>query len=88
MSTTHLTYVALFVILTLLSCGALLERKNWLRVFEFIRLIASIIAIYLLKETINSNKLVISAIGLQLISVILFYFLQKSILHAQKTPRI
>ncbi|MBC7616833.1 MAG: sterol desaturase family protein [Pedobacter sp.] len=88
MSTLHLTYAAIFTILTLLSCGALLEKKNWLRLFEFTRLIISIIVIYLLKEIINSNLLVISAIGLLLISIILFYFLQKSILYAQKTSRI
>ena len=88
MSTLHLTYAAIFTILTLLSCGALLKKKNWLRLFEFTRLIISIIVIYLLKEIINSNLFVISAIGLLLISIILFYFLQKSILYAQKTSRI
>lgn len=88
MPTTSLTYAAIFTILTLLSCGAVLEKRNWLRFFEFIRLIASIIVICLLKEEIGFDILVIAAIIVQLLSIIWFYYLQNSILYAQKTSRV
>jgi len=79
---------AIFTLSTLLSCGALLEKKRWLTVFEFSRLIASVIALYILKNDVIFDIAVMSAIGVQSLSVVWFYFLQKSILYAQKTSRI
>lgn len=88
MSTTNLIYAAMFTILTLLSCGAILEKRKWLTFFEFARLIATIVIIYALKEEIGFKTAVLSAILIQFISIIWFYYLQSSILYAQKTSRI
>ena len=84
----HLIYAASFTILTLLSCGAVLEKRKWLRFFEFTRLIASILLVFMLKKEINFDPFVIGAVTVQLISIIWFYYLQSSILYVQKTSRI
>ncbi|RZK41696.1 MAG: sterol desaturase family protein [Pedobacter sp.] len=82
----YLTYAAIFIILTLLTCGALLEKKPWLRVFEFGRLIISTVAIYLVRNEVDSQVLILGALFMQLLSFIWFYYLQSSILYAQKVP--
>lgn len=84
----YLTGAAIFTILTLLSCGAMLEKRKWLRLFEFARLILSMIIAYLLKEAIAMDGLVFAFIGAQLIGLIWFYFIQNAILYAQKTTGI
>ncbi|MEJ5996025.1 sterol desaturase family protein [Pedobacter sp. Du54] len=84
----YLSFAATFIIFTLLSCGAILEKRNWLKFFEFSRLFLSIVAVYLLKEEIGIIWLVVTTISIQLISIFWFYYLQSSILYAQKTPRI
>ncbi len=88
MNISDLTYASIFTILTLLSCGALLEKKKWLRVFELIRLIGSIIIALLLMEKINYDLVVIGFVFIQSSSLIWFYYLQNSKIYAQKTHRI
>ncbi len=67
---------AIFTIFTLLSCGALLERKNWLKYFEFARLIFSLFALYLFKDMAIFNPLAITVLVVQLGSLVWFYYLQ------------
>lgn len=75
---------ATFVIFTLLSCGALLERKKWLRYFEYFRLAASISMLILFKDLAIFNILLIAVITLQSISLIWFYFLQNTIIYVKE----
>lgn len=81
-------FIVVFTLLTLLSCGGLLERKNWLRYFEFARLALSLIALYYFKDLTQFSVLIMTIAGVQLISLVWFSFLQNSILHAQKIPSI
>lgn len=67
---------AIFIIFTLLSCGGLLERKNWLKYFEFARLIFSLFALYLFKDMAIFNMLALTFLVVQLGSLIWFYYLQ------------
>lgn len=78
---------AIFTIFTLLSCGALLERKNWLKYFEFARLIFSLFALYLFKDLLIFNTLALTILVIQLGSLIWFYYLQNTEFHVQeKSP--
>jgi len=88
MNLSDLTYASIFTILTLLTCGAMLEQKTWLRSFELIRLLGSILVIFLFRERVNYDFLVIVFILVQLISIIWFYYLQNATLNAQKTSRV
>ncbi|SFH50030.1 sterol desaturase family protein [Pedobacter insulae] len=87
MNLSDLTHASIFTIFTLLTCGALLEQKKWLRSFELIRLIGSIVFVFLFRERINNDLLVIGFMFIQLISVFWFYYLQNA-LYAQKPPRV
>ncbi|MES2418814.1 MAG: sterol desaturase family protein [Bacteroidota bacterium] len=80
--------VAIFTLLTLLSCGALLEKKDWLKYFEYARLLSSIAALYFFKILPTFSALAISMVIIQIGSFIWFYYLQNSIFHAQKIPSI
>ncbi|WP_316803280.1 sterol desaturase family protein [Pedobacter nototheniae] len=75
MEVTSLIIGTAFCILTLITCGALFEQKKWLVKFEYFRLIVGVILILLLKYPIGYQ--VIFA-GIQLISVIWFFNLQKA----------
>lgn len=78
---------AFFTIFTLLSCGALLERKNWLKYFEFARLIFSLFALYLFKDLLIFNTLALTVLIIQLGSLVWFYYLQNTEFHVQeKSP--
>ena len=79
---------AVFTILTLLSCGALLENKAWLKYFEFIRLIASLLALYLFKDMAIFNTLAIVFAAVQLTSLGWFCYLQPITTHAKETPAV
>jgi len=79
---------ATFTILTLLTCGALLENKAWLKHFEFARLILSFFALYLFKDIAIFNTLAISVLTIQISSLIWFFYLQNSLVHVQKTPSV
>ncbi|WP_316788447.1 sterol desaturase family protein [Pedobacter frigoris] len=75
----------IFVILTLLTCGALLEGKKWLIYFEYSRLILGILIVLLLEFPIG-YQVIFS--GIQIISVIWFYNLQKINTNAEEIPEI
>lgn len=75
---------AIFVIFTLLTCGAFLERKSWLNFFEYGRLLSSVIALLLYKDLGVFNTLAIAVITLQTISLIWFYYLQNFSLNVKK----
>lgn len=79
MTFVSIVVAAIFVIFTLLSCGALLERKKWLKYFEYFRLVTSILMLILFKDLAIFNTLLIAVITLQSISLIWFYFLQNTI---------
>ncbi|MCX2574526.1 sterol desaturase family protein [Pedobacter sandarakinus] len=64
----------IFTIATLVSCGALLEQKKWQLIFEYIRLLISVIALTLLKVPVG---LLVVLAAIQVISLIWFYNLQK-----------
>jgi hypothetical protein len=74
-----------FSILTLLTCGALLEEKKWLIYFEYCRLLSGILIILLLNFPIGYQ--VIFA-GLQIVSLVWFYNLNKLNTHAQEVPEV
>ncbi len=88
MNVSDLTYASIFTILTLLTCGALLEKKKWLRSFELIRLGGSIVIALFWMEKINHDILIIVFIFIQSSSIVWFYYLQNSKIYAQKTPGI
>lgn len=85
---TPIICAATFTILTLLTCGALLENKTWVKHFEFARLILSFFALYLFKDITIFNTLTISVLIIQISSLIWFFYLQNSLLHVQKTPSV
>jgi len=76
-----------YILLILVSCGALFEKKKWLRVFEFGRLGLGFGLILLFNHQINAF-LAAGLLGVQLLSLICFFYLQRSILHAQKISGI
>jgi alkylglycerol monooxygenase len=65
---------ATFIILTLLTCGALLEQKKWQVSFEYARLVVAMILIFFFNFP---HLYQISFVVLQLISLTWFYRLQK-----------
>ena len=65
---------ATFIILTLLTCGALLEQKKWQVSFEYARLVVAMILIFFFNFPLLYQ---ISFVVLQLISRAWFYRLQK-----------
>ncbi|TKC09503.1 sterol desaturase family protein [Pedobacter frigoris] len=75
----------IFVILTLLTCGALLEGKKWLIYFEYSRLILGILIVLLLEFPIG-YQVIFS--GIQIISIIWFYNLQKINTNAEEIPEV
>jgi hypothetical protein len=70
-----LVSATVFTILTLITCGALLEQKLWQIKFEYFRLVASIIIILIFKFPVG-YQVIFTVI--QLISVIWFFNLQKA----------
>lgn len=77
--------VVALVILTLLSCGALLEQKKWLVKFEYARLILGIL-IVLLQDFPVGFQVILS--GLNICSAVWFYSLQKLNTDAKKVPEV
>lgn len=75
---------AIFTVFTLLSCGAILERKKWIRTFEFFRILSSTIIFILFNAGIKNEPFFFIVIAIQVISMIWFFLLQKSILYAQE----
>jgi alkylglycerol monooxygenase len=65
---------ATFIILTLLTCGALLEQKKWQVSFEYARLVVAMILIFFFNFLLLYQS---SFVVLQLISLTWFYRLQK-----------
>ncbi|PWS33131.1 sterol desaturase family protein [Pedobacter paludis] len=75
MQTIPLVGATLFTMFTLISCGALLEQRKWQIRFEYVRLSLGIAMIILLKFPISYQVIFV---GIQLISVIWFFNLQKA----------
>lgn len=71
----------LFTISTLVTCGALLENKNWLKYFEYSRLLLSVIVLYFFNQLAIFNTLVLVTIIIQISSIIWFYYLQNDFSH-------
>lgn len=74
-----------FVILTLLTCGALLEEKKWQVKFEYARLILGIL-IVLLQDFPVGYQVIFP--GLNICSVVWFYNLQKKNVHVEEIPEV
>ncbi|MBT2561619.1 sterol desaturase family protein [Pedobacter sp. ISL-68] len=66
---------ATFTILTLITCGALLEQKQWQLRFEYFRLTLGVLIVLFLKFPIGYQVIFVA---MQLISVIWFFNLQKA----------
>jgi len=79
---------SVLTIFTLLSCGALLENKAWLKHFEYLRIVLSVIALWFFKDLSISKMLSISIITLQTLSIIWFYYLRNFASHVKETPRV
>lgn len=88
LSNTTLACSAIFTLLTLLSCGALLEGKAWLKYFEYTRLVISMLALYLFKDLAIFNIFAISFVLVQIGSLIWFYLLQNANPYVKKTSPI
>lgn len=74
-----------FVLLTLLTCGALLEEKKWLNYFEYFRLVLGILIVLLFEFPIGYQVIFT---GIQVISAVWFYNLNKSIPDAEEIPEV
>ncbi|KIA95763.1 sterol desaturase [Pedobacter kyungheensis] len=75
METLGLISGTIFTLLTLIACGALLEGKAWLVKFEYFRLILGVLLVFLLNFPVGYQVIFT---GIQLISVIWFFNLQKA----------
>ncbi|WP_342327414.1 sterol desaturase family protein [Pedobacter sp. FW305-3-2-15-E-R2A2] len=76
---------ATFVILTLLTCGALLEEKKWKVKFEYARLVLGILIVLLLDFPIG-YQVIFS--GLNICSAVWFYNLQTKNVDAEEIPEV
>ncbi|TKC10078.1 sterol desaturase family protein [Pedobacter polaris] len=76
---------AIFTIFTLLTCGALLENKPWLKYFEYTRFFLSIAGLFFFRDILIFNILAISLIAVQTSSLIWFYYLLNIASHVKKT---
>jgi len=74
-----------FIILTLLTCGALLEQKKWLRHFEYSRLALGIVIVLSLGFPIGYQVIFT---GIQIISAIWFYNLNNPKPDAEEIPEV
>lgn len=77
-----------FTISTLITCGALLESKNWLKYFEYGRLVFGILALYSFKQLANFNELALVVLVIQMLSLIWFYYLQNISSHVKEESPI
>lgn len=73
--------VVLFTISTLVTCGALLENKNWLKYFEYSRILFSVTGLYFFNQLPIFNTLALVTIFIQISSIIWFYYLQNNSPH-------
>ncbi|WP_410220656.1 sterol desaturase family protein [Pedobacter sp.] len=80
--------LAVFTVFTLLTCGALLEKKRWLNPAEYLRFILGALIVYHFTQTGFPNQVVYLSVVLLLLSVILFIFLKRSLNHDQKLSSI
>lgn len=78
----------IFSVLTLLTCGVLLENKSWVRNVEYFRLLAAIPCLYFFREMPVFSLLAGGILIVHSISLIWFYYLQNSILNAAKTSSV
>lgn len=85
METTFVIFITAFTILTLLSCGALLDSKAWLKYLEYGRLFLGLVSLYFLKDF---NVFILVILGVQLGSLVWFYYLQNFVLHVQETSSV
>jgi alkylglycerol monooxygenase len=76
---------AIFVILTLLTCGALLEEKKWKVKFEYSRLVLGILIVLLQDFPIGYQVIFC---GLNICSAVWFYNLQKKNVDAEEIPEV
>lgn len=81
-------FIASFTIVTLLSCGAILENRSWLKYVEYSRLVAGCIGLYLFQNYSIFQTLMAAVIGVNVLSLIWFYLIQNSTLHVSETSTI
>ncbi|MCY1525651.1 hypothetical protein D9M68_606350 [compost metagenome] len=83
-----LVFMTVFTLTALLSCGALLEKKEWLKYFEYFRLVLGIVFLFFFKDLTAFSTLVITLIVIHFISILWFYYLQNFAPHDQKIRRV
>ncbi|RZJ78820.1 MAG: sterol desaturase family protein [Flavobacterium sp.] len=88
MPLTQNSIIAIFTLTTLLSCGALLDHKKWLKYFEYCRLLLSIGALYFFQDFSVFKALSISLAVMQIISFFWFYSIDKKYLNVKEVPRV
>jgi len=88
MEMTIIVIAAIFTIFSLLTCGALLEHKKWVRYFEFSRLVSSLIALYWFSNLPFFYVFSISIAIIQISSLIWFYYLKTSSANVTETSKI
>lgn len=76
---------SVFIVLTLLTCGALLEQKQWLRHFEYSRLALGIVIVLSLEFPIGYQVIFT---GIQIISTVWFYNLNNAKPDAEEIPEV
>ena len=76
---------SVFIVLTLLTCGALLEQKQWLRHFEYSRLALGIVIVLSLEFPIGYQVIFTS---IQIISIVWFYNLNNPKPDAEEIPEV
>lgn len=76
---------SVFVILTLITCGALLEQKKWQVKFEYVRLVLGIL-IVLLQDFPVGYQVIFA--GLNICSVVWFYNINKIKPNAEEIPEV
>lgn len=76
---------SVFIVLTLLTCGALLEQKQWLRHFEYSRLALGIVIVLSLEFPIGYQVIFT---GIQIISIVWFYNLNNPKPDAEEIPEV
>ncbi|RZK53334.1 MAG: fatty acid hydroxylase family protein, partial [Pedobacter sp.] len=88
LETYALVFASTLTIFTLLSCGALLENKPWVKHFEYLRILLGILGLYLFKDLSIFTALAICVIVVQIISAIWFYILQNTVNDVQKISSV
>jgi alkylglycerol monooxygenase len=88
MQSPEIITTAVFTILTLLSCGAILESRLWVKYLEYFRLGMGILGLYFFQNYPIFEMLLMVVVGINVFSLIWFYLLKNSLIHVPETSTI